>query len=347
MRADSTRGVRPAAGAGPARRWPSWSPPASSRPRLLVVGQAWSPPPGWSAPGRRRRRLATAAAACSWSALAGARRPSGWTADRRGRAAAAHGSATALRRRVVRAAAATGGDGRPASSGELAVLATRGVAAAEPYLTRYLPALVAGRGAAAADPRRDRDPGPAERADRGAGTLPLIPVFGALVGLATRDRAAAAVAGAGVAVRALPRRGARAADAGRLPPGRGAVATGSARSPTATAGRTAGHAAARLRLLGRPRAGRHAVGRAGRGHRRRPAGRRRLDLGPRWSCCCSRPRPTGRCAGSARSSTPRPRASRPSRPSAALDADESRPPTSRRRGRRPAPADPLDGLTVA
>ena len=53
----------------------------------------------------------------------------------------------------------------------------------------------------------------------------------------------------------------------------------------------------------------------------------------RWSCCCSPPRPTGRCAGSAPSSTRPPRASRPSR----------RPPllthgSARRRGASPAPA---------
>ncbi|MCD4526788.1 thiol reductant ABC exporter subunit CydD [Nocardioides sp. cx-173] len=74
------------------------------------------------------------------------------------------------------------------SSGELSVLATRGVAAAEPYLTRYLPAAVL----AFVLPlltlvviaTQDR-----WSALIVALTLPLVPVFGALVGLATRDRA--------------------------------------------------------------------------------------------------------------------------------------------------------------
>ena len=74
-------------------------------------------------------------------------------------------SGTSLRRRLVAAAVASGDAGRPdrrASS----VLATRGVAAAEPYLTRYLPALVLAVRAAAPDRRRDRHAGPAQRRDR-------------------------------------------------------------------------------------------------------------------------------------------------------------------------------------
>ena len=47
---------------------------------------------------------------------------------------------TSLRRQLL--AAVVGRALTPGSSGELAVLATRGVTAAEPYLTRYLPALV-------------------------------------------------------------------------------------------------------------------------------------------------------------------------------------------------------------
>lgn len=117
----------------------------------------------------------------------------GWTSDAlAARAAALIG--TDVRRRVVAAilrrplagGSASGEPGR--SSGELAALATRGASAAEPYLTRYVPALVL------------------------AGvlplvtvvviatqdllsalivllTLPLIPIFGILVGLATRERA--------------------------------------------------------------------------------------------------------------------------------------------------------------
>jgi ATP-binding cassette subfamily C protein CydCD len=73
-------------------------------------------------------------------------------------------------------------------AGEVAVLATRGVAAVEPYLTRYLPALVV----AATLP-------PLTLAaiwwqDWLSGlvvvlTLPLVPVFAVLIGLATQERA--------------------------------------------------------------------------------------------------------------------------------------------------------------
>ncbi|MFB9315029.1 thiol reductant ABC exporter subunit CydD, partial [Nocardioides plantarum] len=71
--------------------------------------------------------------------------------------------------------------------GELTLLTTRGVAAVEPYLTRYLPALVL----AAVLPVLTLAAIAWE--DRWAAlvvllTLPLVPVFAALVGLATRDR---------------------------------------------------------------------------------------------------------------------------------------------------------------
>jgi ATP-binding cassette, subfamily C, bacterial CydCD len=75
-----------------------------------------------------------------------------------------------------------------AGTGETAVLATRGVAAAEPYLTRYLPALVLAGVlpliTVVAIATQD-----VMSAVIVLATLPLIPVFGALVGLATRDRA--------------------------------------------------------------------------------------------------------------------------------------------------------------
>ncbi|TQL69918.1 ATP-binding cassette subfamily C protein CydCD [Nocardioides albertanoniae] len=89
-----------------------------------------------------------------------------------------------LRRRVVGAILR----GQTGSSGSLSALATRGVSAAEPYLTRYVPALVLAcvlpvmvlAVIAWTDPL--------------SGlivllTLPLIPIFGVLVGLATRDQA--------------------------------------------------------------------------------------------------------------------------------------------------------------
>lgn len=69
-----------------------------------------------------------------------------------------------------------------------ALLLTRGVAAAEPYLTRYLPAValavVVPPLAIVAIASRDL-----LSAAIVVATVPLIPVFGALVGLATRDRA--------------------------------------------------------------------------------------------------------------------------------------------------------------
>ncbi|MFT4288482.1 thiol reductant ABC exporter subunit CydD [Nocardioides sp.] len=90
-----------------------------------------------------------------------------------------------VRRSVVLGALA----GRvPGSSGAVTALATRGAAATEPYLTRYVPALVLAGvlpllvvvAIAVLDPLS---------ALIVLATLPLIPVFGILVGLATRDRA--------------------------------------------------------------------------------------------------------------------------------------------------------------
>lgn len=112
-----------------------------------------------------------------------ARGLTGWLSD----AAAARAAATVgsdVRRRLAVSVLA-----RPdrATTAD-AVLVTRGVAALEPYLTRYLPALVLATVL----------PGLTVLAiasqDLGAAlivvcTLPLVPVFGALVGLATRDRA--------------------------------------------------------------------------------------------------------------------------------------------------------------
>ncbi len=114
-----------------------------------------------------------------------ARSVTGWTVDTlAARAAAVVG--TDLRRRLV--AAVLRDRARSGSSGELAVLATRGVSAAEPYLTRYVPALVLAGILPAltvvAIATQD-----VMSAVIVLATLPLIPVFGALVGLATRDRA--------------------------------------------------------------------------------------------------------------------------------------------------------------
>lgn len=78
---------------------------------------------------------------------------------------------------------------RSGSSGEVAVLVTRGVSACEPYLTRYVPALVL---AAVLPPLAVVAMASQDllSAVIVLATLPLVPVFGVLVGLATRDRAA-------------------------------------------------------------------------------------------------------------------------------------------------------------
>ncbi|GGO92826.1 ABC transporter [Nocardioides phosphati] len=93
---------------------------------------------------------------------------------------------TVLRHRLVQAYVARAGasDG----SGEEAVLATRGVAAAEPYLTRYLPAVVV---AGVLPPLTVVAIATQDllSAVIVVATLPLVPLFGALVGMATRDRA--------------------------------------------------------------------------------------------------------------------------------------------------------------
>ena len=100
------------------------------------------------------------------------------------RAAAVVG--TILRRRLLLVATERSSG---TSTGEVAVLATRGVAAAEPYLTRYLPALVL---AVVLPPLTVVAIATQDllSAVIVMATLPLVPVFGALVGLATRDRAA-------------------------------------------------------------------------------------------------------------------------------------------------------------
>ncbi len=72
--------------------------------------------------------------------------------------------------------------------GELSLLATRGVAAVEPYLTRYLPALLL---ALVLPPLTLVAIGTQDLLAAGivVATLPLVPVFAVLVGLATRERA--------------------------------------------------------------------------------------------------------------------------------------------------------------
>jgi ATP-binding cassette, subfamily C, bacterial CydCD len=118
----------------------------------------------------------------------GLRGASSWASDGcAARAAARVGQD--LRRRIVTAVLrrTAAGESVPAT-GEVAALATRGVAEAEPYLTRYLPAVVL----AAVLPALTVVAVATQDLLSAAIillTLPLVPVFGALVGLATRDRA--------------------------------------------------------------------------------------------------------------------------------------------------------------
>ena len=175
---------------------------------------------------------------------------------------------TDVRREVLRAVLSPS-DGEEPQAGETAVLMTRGVAAAEPYLTRYLPALVL----ASVLPLltvvviATQD---VMSAVIVLATLPLIPVFGALVGLATRDRAEqqwramASLSGYFLDVM----RGS--AHARRLPPRRGTDLP-DPRGDRALPQGQPGHPAHRLRELGRARAGRDPLGRAGRRHGRREA----------------------------------------------------------------------------
>lgn len=151
---------------------------------LLLVGQAWAV-----------TELVLAAlddgAVGTWTAIVvavfAARSLVGWASDAMAARAAAVVGAD-VRRRVVRAILRDGGAGR--QTGELATLATRGATAAEPYLTRYVPTLVLAGvlpcvtlvAIATQDPMS---------ALIVLVTLPLVPVFGILVGLATRDRAQA------------------------------------------------------------------------------------------------------------------------------------------------------------
>ena len=116
--------------------------------------------------------------------LLAARGVVGWLGD-----VAAAGAAavvgTSLRRQLVHAVVDKDAGG---TTGGVAVLATRGVTAAEPYLTRYLPALVL---ACVLPPIAVLVIATQDllSAVIVLCTLPLVPVFGALVGLATRDRA--------------------------------------------------------------------------------------------------------------------------------------------------------------
>ena len=96
---------------------------------------------------------------------------------------------TTLRHRLLEAALALpGGEVTGRRTGELTLLLTRGVASVEPYLTRYVPALAL----ACVLPPLTLVAIASQDLLAAAivlATLPLVPFFAALVGLATRDRA--------------------------------------------------------------------------------------------------------------------------------------------------------------
>ena len=147
---------------------------------LLVIGQAFAITGLVVAAVEGRLALGWAAAVVA--VLLG-RGVVGWAGD----AAAARAAATVasvVRRRVAGSVLSRPGGSTSAD----AVLVTRGVTAMEPYLTRYVPALVLATVlpvlTVVAIASQDL-----LAALIVVCTLPLVPVFGALVGLATRDRA--------------------------------------------------------------------------------------------------------------------------------------------------------------
>ncbi|MGZ6754323.1 MAG: thiol reductant ABC exporter subunit CydD, partial [Nocardioides sp.] len=149
---------------------------------VLVVGQAWLVA-GLVVATVHGGRLAPWATGVAL--VVACRAATGWLVDRlSARAAGLVG--TDVRRGLVAALVAGRSRGRP--DGEVAALATRGVAASEPYLTRYLPSLVLAAVlpglTVVAIATQDLLSAVIVLA-----TLPLVPVFGILVGLATRDRA--------------------------------------------------------------------------------------------------------------------------------------------------------------
>lgn len=149
---------------------------------LLVVGQAFAA--AWLVSGLVAGSSSWTSSAAALVGVLLARAAVGWVVDVAAGAAArrvGQGLRTTLLERVLAAPAA-------APVGEVGVLATRGVAAVEPYLTRYLPALVTGAVLPVltllALASQDRLAAVVVLC-----TLPLVPLFAALVGVETRRRA--------------------------------------------------------------------------------------------------------------------------------------------------------------
>ena len=150
---------------------------------------------------------------------------------------------------------------------ELTALATDGIEALDGYFAKYLPQLVLATVVPVAVLVRVGWADPLAGLTIAA-TLPLIPLFGALVGQGHQRVRAAALARAGGALPPLPRRGVRAADAQGVRPGQGA-ARGHRRGHRRLPARHHGHAAHRVPFLPGARARRDPVGRDG-GGRGRP-----------------------------------------------------------------------------
>jgi len=149
---------------------------------VLVVAQAFAA--AWLVAGLLAGEAWHPAAAALVAALLG-RAVVGWVVDVAA-ASAARRVGDALQATLLRSVLDHPADDRRA--GEVGVLATRGVAAVEPYLTRYLPALVLGAVlpvlTVAAMATQDL-----LAAGVVLATLPLVPVFAVLVGVETRQRA--------------------------------------------------------------------------------------------------------------------------------------------------------------
>ncbi len=130
---------------------------------------------------------ATVASATAFGLVTLGRAATSWLVDVLSARASARVTTT-LRRRLLAAALDLGPAAARRRTGEVALLATRGVAAVDPYLTRYLPALVL---AAVLPPVTVVAIATQDLLSAGivVATLPLVPVFAVLVGMATRDRA--------------------------------------------------------------------------------------------------------------------------------------------------------------
>ena len=148
---------------------------------LLVIGQAWAVAGLVLAVLHDDALLVPSATVVLVLSLRGL---VGWLGDLASASAAAVVGGS-LRDQLVRTRV---GHGDSTSTGAFSVLATRGVSAAEPYLTRYLPAFLLAMLlpplTVVAMATQDLLSAVIVLA-----TVPLVPVFGALVGLATRDRA--------------------------------------------------------------------------------------------------------------------------------------------------------------